>query len=136
MVRACIDANVIVRLITDEPPLLAEKAEQLFAAVDRGEITLFVAEGTVAEVAWVLKSFYGFPSVEISTILYDFLSHDGLECEDKPGLLMALSLYKEKNVDFIDALLAVRMARQEISKIYSFDTHFDRLPGITRSMPG
>jgi predicted nucleic acid-binding protein len=60
----------------------------------------------------------------------------GLECDDKPRLLKALSLYQEKNIDFIDALLAVRMARQAISEIYSFDTHFDRLPGITRLVPG
>jgi predicted nucleic-acid-binding protein len=115
---------------------MAEKAEQLFAAVDRGEIMLFIAEVTIAEVVWVLKSFYGFTPVEISTLLHDFLSHDGLQCEDKPGLLRALSIFQEKNIDFIDALLVIQMTRQEISDIYSFDTHFDHLPGITRLIPG
>jgi predicted nucleic-acid-binding protein len=115
---------------------MAEKAEQLFAAVDRGDIKLFVAEVVVAEVVWVLKSFYGFSPVEISTLLHDFLSHDGLQCEDKPGLLRALSIYQEKNIDFIDALLAVQMTRQEISDIYSIDIHFDRLPGVNRLVPG
>lgn len=136
MKYACVDANVILRLITDEPPQMAEKAEQLFSAVDQGEITLYVADVVVAEVVWVLKSFYGFSPVDISSLLHDFLSHDGLHCEDKPGILTALSIYKEKNIDFIDALLAVRMERHEISEIYSFDTHFDRLSGITRLTPG
>lgn len=136
MHSACIDANVIVRLITDEPPQMAEKAEQLFAAVDRGELTLYVAEVVVAEVVWVLKSYYGFTSVEITTLLSEFLDHEGLQCEDKTSLLLALSLYKEKNIDFIDALLAARMVRLKIKEIYSFDKHFDRLPGITRLVPG
>ncbi len=136
MKYASVDANVIIRLLTDQPPEMAEKAEQLFAAVDQGGITLFVADLVVAEVVWVLKSFYSFSPVEISTLLYDFLSNDGLQCEDKPGLLKALSIYKDKNIDFIDALLAVQMVRLGIVNIYSFDAHFDRLPGITRLTPG
>jgi predicted nucleic acid-binding protein len=136
MKHACIDANVIIRLITDEPPEMAEEAEHLFASVDQGEITLFVADVVVAEVVWVLKSFYGFSPAEISTLLVEFLSHDGLQCEDKLGLIRALSFYNEKNIDFIDALLAVQMARQKVNEVYSFDTHFDRLPGITRLIPG
>ena len=133
---ACVDANVIIRLLTDQPPEMAEKAERLFAAVDQGIITLVVPEVVVAEVVWVLKSFYGFTPAEISSLLEDFLSSEGLQCEDKPGLLQALTIYKYKNIDFIDALLAVQMTRQGITDIYSFDAHFDRLPWITRLMPG
>jgi hypothetical protein len=42
-------------------------------------------------------TYSGFTPVEISTLLHDFLSHDGLQCEDKPGLLRALSIFQEKN---------------------------------------
>lgn len=35
-----IDANVLLRLITDDPPELAERAAQLFVRAEQGDILL------------------------------------------------------------------------------------------------
>jgi predicted nucleic-acid-binding protein len=115
---------------------MAEKALALFREVDRGDLVLVIAEIVIAETVWVLQSFYGFSRGEIARPLQALLSHDGLEAPDKGILFMALNLYAERNVDFADAILAVRMVQQRIKEIYSFDHHFDRLPGITQLVPG
>ena len=136
MKTASVDANVILRLLTNDPVDQAERAQALFAMVDRGEFQLYLPEIVIAEVVWVLRSFYGYPAEEIATLLLDFLSHDGLICRDRPTTLKALSLFAEKNIDFADALVAVKMIDQGIEDIYSFDQHFDRLANIIRRMPG
>lgn len=136
MSRAYVDTNVILRFLTGDPPDLAAQARSLFDAVERGEVTLVVDEIVVAEVVWVLHSFYGYPPREIARVVRELLSHEGLQAEDKSGLLTALSLFAEKGVDFADALVAVHMGRQGIQKIFSFDRHFDHLPGIIRQSPG
>jgi predicted nucleic acid-binding protein len=57
-------------------------------------------------------------------------------CEDKSRLLVALNLFTTKNIDLIDAFLSVKMIQEGIQEIYSFDQHFERLPGIQRLTPG
>jgi len=136
MRRAYVDANVILRFLTGDPPEMAEQACALFKAVEQGNLILVVDEIVIAEVVWVLRSFYNHPPREIARVVQELLSHEGLEARDKASLLTALSLFAEKNVDFADALVAVHMARQDIEEIYSFDRHFDRLPGILRRSPG
>lgn len=42
---------------------------------------------------------------------------------------------KRKNVDFVDALVAVRMGKSGMREVYSFDKNFDRLAGINRIEP-
>jgi predicted nucleic-acid-binding protein len=133
---AYIDANVILRFLTGEPHDMASQARDLFNAVEQGRIKLVIDEIVVAETVWVLKSFYGYPNHDIASIVQELLSHEGLETDDKPGLLAALSIFAEKNIDFADVLVAVHMRQQGVQEIFSFDRDFDRLSGIARLIPG
>ena len=132
---AYIDANVIVRLVTGDPPDMAERAAELFTKVDEGLVEIVVDEVVVLETVWVLSSFYGFASARIGPLMRTFLVGKGVLCEQKVELLQALALYDDKNIDFADALLAVKMMKQGVRDIYSFDKHFDRLESIKRLSP-
>jgi len=132
MTLAYVDANVILRFLTGDPPEMAAQARALFEAAERGELTLRVEDIVIAEAVWVLQSFYRHPPAEIGRVLQELLSREGFEAADKPSLLAALALYAGKHVDFADALVAAHMAREGVGEIYSFDQHFDRLPGIKR----
>lgn len=136
MNSAYVDANVILRFLTGDPPDMADRAAALFGAVERGELRLIVETIVLAEVVWVLQSFYHYRPTEIAPVVREFLLQDGVEAEDKAVLLQALSLYEVKNVDFADALVAARMQERGITEIFSFDEHFDRLPGVRRRIPG
>lgn len=131
-----VDANVILRFLSGDPPDMAAQERSLFEAVERGEVTLWIDEIVLAEVVWVLHSFYQHGPERISCVLQELLSHKGIETEDKPGLLAALTLFADRNIDFTDALVAVHMGRRGIQEIVSFDRHFDHLPGIIRQQPG
>lgn len=133
--RAFVDANVILRFLTGDPPEMAARSAALFKAVERGEVTLLLDDIVVAEVVWVLHSYYGHPPTEISQTLRGLIAHDGFEAKDKPAVMEALRLFADKNVDFADALTAVHMATEGVAEISSFDIHFDRLPGVVRRVP-
>ena len=135
MNRAYVDANVIVRLITGDPPEMADQAERLFRRADEGGLEFVVDSIVIAEVVWVLSSFYGFTPDEIAPTLQTLLVSDGIVGEEKLESLQALALYHEKHIDFVDALLSVRMMREGVRVIYSFDRHFDRLDSIRRVVP-
>lgn len=136
MIKGYVDANVILRFLVNDPPEMAEEAARLFEAVEKHQVTLILDDIVVAELVWVLSSFYQHPVSEIATALRDFLLQEGIETEEKATLLYALTLYETKNVDFADALVAARAQKRNIPHVFSFDTHFDRLPEVRRLLPG
>jgi len=136
MTRATVDANVILRFLVGDPPEMAEQSARLFQAVEDRTITLVLDDIVVAEVVWVLGSYYRHAAKEIATVLRGFLLLDGIEAMERDTLLLALTLYETKNVDFADALLAARMQERGIPAVFSFDKHFDRFEGVRRISPG
>jgi predicted nucleic acid-binding protein len=136
MKRAFVDANLILRYFTKEPPDMAEASLKTFSAAQDGQIRLIITPIIVAEVVWVLESFYGYSNEQIAITTIQFLHSDGLEVIDLNILIQALSVYHEKNIDFADALLAASALSRGPTPIYSFDRHFDRISGITRCDPG
>jgi len=131
MNKSYIDSNVILRYLTQDPPGMAEKALKIFVDAKKGRLTLLITSLTMAEVVWVLESYYGHSKKQISETLTQFLLCDGLEVESLDLLLGALNLYQEKNIDFADAVLASQALRKGPASIYSFDHHFNRIAEIT-----
>jgi len=136
MKKALIDSNVILRYLTKDPPKMAAAALRTLDDAQNGKISLLLTPLTVAEVAWVLESFYGHSKAKISETMGQFLFCDGLEVEDLDLIIEALALYQGKNLDFADAFLAAIALRRGPQAIYSFDQDFNRIPGITRLEPG
>lgn len=121
-----VDANVVLRLLTGKPASHAQAAAALMARADSGEIRLRLCPLVVAEVVWVLGSAYEFPPPRIAAVLSSFLASGGLIVEEGMFLSAALVLMAEKNVDFVDAYLAVK-ARLSPAPVATFDREFDRL---------
>ncbi len=136
MTEAWVDANVILRHLTQEPTDQAREALALFRAAEEGRVRLWVDAITIAECVWVLTTVYGHARSDIAATLADLVAADGIVADDQEGLIEALRLFAAHNVDFADALLAARATRHGSAYMYSFDRDFDRLPGITRLKPG
>lgn len=94
-------------------------------------------EAVIAEVVYVLSSkrLYDVPRPTICQRLNAILDLQGLRLRNKSVYRRALGLYATIPVDFVDCLVATRMEQAAIARVVSFDTHFDRLPGITRVEP-
>lgn len=131
---AYVPTNVLVRFIVGQPPDLYEKSVALMKAVEEGDVTLRVDEIIAAEVVWVLKSVYKFTAQEIATAFLGILSQDGVVVSDV--VISALALFGSQGISFGDALLAARMQQSGVARVFSFDKHFDRIPGIRRLEPG
>jgi predicted nucleic-acid-binding protein len=136
MKRCWVDANVILRHLTQDPATQADQAAALFREAQSGRVLLRVDAITVAECVWVLASYYRRSRGEIAATLADFVAADGVEIDAVEVMISALRTYAAHNIDFADALLAARMADEGTTSVYSFDRDFDRLPGITRLEPG
>ena len=106
---------------------MAQKAAKLMKRVEQGEIVLVISSLVIAEVIWVLKSFYRYSLAEIADAVIPLIAAEGVEVEERDLLIRTIELAQDKNVDFVDAFLAVQAARRG-EGVCSFDEDFKRLP--------
>ena len=64
-----VDADVLLRLLTGDPPAQARKVLALAKKAEAGEVRLRVAPLVVAEVVWTLTSFYGYTRQRVAEVL-------------------------------------------------------------------
>jgi len=126
--RLWVDANVILRFLTKDPSAMAKRAAKLMEKAESGEVTLLVSPLVLAEVIWVLKSFYHYPILDISKVLLLFISAPGIETFERELIIRAIELARDKIVDFADAYLALQALRQDETVCTFDETDFKRLP--------
>jgi predicted nucleic acid-binding protein len=126
MTNLWVDANVLLRLITNDPLDLAERSTRLVQRAEQGDITLRVSPLVVAEIVWVLNSFYKYSRTQVAEVLIPLLTSEGLLLENSEQIIAALEQMATVNVDFVDAYLA-EIARKHGEPIVSFDRDFRRL---------
>lgn len=131
MKNPIIDTNILVRLLTAEPPAQAEQVRKLFELVDQGEIEPQIPALIVAEAVYVLQSFYKFARQDIAQSMKAILDAPTLAVESQDVVLRALDLYSERNIAFADAYIA-SLAESSGAEIISFDTDYDKIKTVRR----
>jgi predicted nucleic acid-binding protein len=121
-----LDANVVLRFLTGEPEELAQRSLRLFQQAERGEVILKLLPVVVAEIVWVLSSFYKYSRTQIAEVLVPFVKAKGINLQKADLVITALENMARANVDFLDAFLA-ETARKEGGAVASFDRDFRRL---------
>jgi hypothetical protein len=85
----------------------------------------------IAELVWVLESFYQLETDAILELVEAIVNTSGLDVTDKAMVISALRLYKNRNIDFIDAWIIEFAKERGIRSIYTFDKkHFRDIEGI------
>jgi len=130
-----LDTNIFIRFLTDDVPEKADACEEIFRKAVEKQETLFTTDLVIAEIVWVLESFYELPKDEIQDKVEKILNTPNLICPHKDLILSALILYSEKNIDYIDAYNALILKENGIEELYSYDKHYDRIDWLTRMEP-
>jgi predicted nucleic acid-binding protein len=128
-----VDTNVFLRFFVRDVESLYEKARALFEKAEAGKIKLETSELVIAEIVWVLESFYGFTRKEITEVLITLLSSRNLKIANAGRVNDAVRLYHaSENMDFIDAYNIAYMKSKEVTKVATFDhKHYKKVEGIT-----
>ena len=134
--RAVIDTNLLVRYLTGDDPSKANDVNRLLLKAAQGEIRLLIPSVVIAELVWVLQSFYKLERSEIVPLLNAILHTHGVEVSDKTVVSDAISIYRDDAVDFIDAWIVAFAKAAEVRAIYTFDRkHFKGIDGIEMMHP-
>lgn len=128
---AFVDANILIRHFTGDPPDLAARATRYLEAADE----LLLPDLILAEVAYVLESFYEAPRAQVATTLRAVLAFPAIRVLDADLLRRAVEVYEVHRLDFADAYLVASAERTGIGVIASFDRTIDRVATIRREEP-
>jgi len=132
-----VDANVFLRFLTRDDPAKAARVKALLERAQDGEVALYTSESVITELVCVLTSprLYGLSRETARNMLLPLLSLRGLRLPNQKSILRALDLYTGSAMDFVDALAMAEMEALGIEEIYSYDRHFDLIPGVARVEP-
>ena len=130
-----VDTNIFLRFLVNDIPQQADACEAIFRRAVAGEEALYTTDMVIAEIVWVLESYYDLSRSEVRTKVEKILNTQNLTCDSKETIICALVLYDEKRIDYIDAYNACIIKMKGIDEIYSYDKHYDRLSWLKRIEP-
>ena len=131
-----VDTNVFVRYLTGDDEKKAAAFESLLVQASSGKIRLVTSEIVIAELVWVLESFYKLKPSVIAELIRAILNTEGLRIKGSDLIEKTLDIYESQNIDFIDAHIIAYMQSNHIETLYSFDKrHLSKVGGICRVEP-
>ena len=131
-----LDANVVLRFLRRDEPNMAAAADALFIRAEHGEVRLVLDSVILAEVVFVLRSFYKVEREAIADAIQGLINSGGAVETDRLAVLNdAPERYRRHPpVDFGDAVLGALAAEQNLP-VASFDRDLDRLKDVVRFEP-
>lgn len=128
--RGALDTNVVIRLVTGEPPALADAARALLERAESRGHRLLVSDLVVAECFHALRHHFGVPAEEAAKHLAALLNDPAIEGE-AAGDLLATPAAAVAPPGFMDRLILAHAARAGAT-LRTFDTGLAALPGAGR----
>ncbi len=114
-----LDTNVLVRFLVGDVVEQQRRAASWFREAEQGKRKIVVLPIVVAEVCFVLDSFYKQERKNIADAMEVFLSQRWLDVENRDTILNLWTNYR-KGLHFVDSFL-IASAIEHSGKVLSFD---------------
>jgi len=128
---AFLDTNVLIRHLTGEPPEQARRATAFLARADE----LLLADPIVAEVVFVLESFYEVERARVAELVRAVIGFPSVVVVDTSLLLRAIEVYEVDRLDFAEAYLVAHAETSGVAAAASFDRSIDGVATVQRIEP-
>ena len=126
-----IDTNVLIRHLTGDPPDMAAAATRFLAEAD----DLLVVDLVIAEVVYVLESFYRVERARVAELIRRIVAFDAVRVQDEGLILRSIEIYEEHRIDYAEAYLCGCAEGTAGSSVASFDRSIDRVATVIRVEP-
>lgn len=93
---------------------------------------LVLSDLVVAEIVYVLESFYQQTREQVAGLVAAVVSSSCLQVQDWALLIRSPEIYLNHKIDFTGAYLVATAEQTGIAEVVSFDRAIDRVPTITR----
>ena len=115
------DANILVRIVTQDDPRQAAKIDALIAPLRQKRESILVCDVVLCELAWVLKDCYDQAPGQVADVLDRILKIPDFVFEDKQRLWEALADYRVGKAGFADCVIGRAGKSAGAVRTYTFD---------------
>jgi len=130
-----IDTNIFVRFFVRDSERSFRECSAVFESLAAGDFVAVTSSAVIAEIHWLLKSYYKIDKQNIVGFVVRALSLSHLKIDNRGDTALANVLFRDASVKFIDALIASHPDIQNGSMtVISYDKDFDKL-GVKRIEP-
>ena len=127
-----LDTNFFLRYLRQDDPVRSPMAIAVVTRIEQGELQVRTSDTVIFETVFSLQRSYQQPRDRITEALLPLIELPGILLPGKRHYHRVFALYRQGPLGFADCYHVVRMQRLGITEIFSFDTDFDRVPGLTR----
>lgn len=113
-----IDANVILRYMLNDNKEMSAMAKSLIASGNA-----YTKPEVISEVIYVLMGVYKIGKSDVRNFVYSLL--DDISCNDTSCILLAMDLFADFSLDFVDCLL-IAYHKINHENIFSFDKKLNK----------
>ncbi|MCK4781593.1 PIN domain-containing protein [Candidatus Parcubacteria bacterium] len=128
-----IDTNIFLRILAKEDEKSFRECYSFLKLVEIKQIKAVTSPLVLAEIDWVLENFYKYKKAEAVKALKSISKLRGLKIISDVNIFLAVEIYKNHSIKFIDALIASnsKIIKKEIM-IVSYDKDFDKIKVIRK----
>jgi predicted nucleic acid-binding protein len=130
-----VDTNIFLRVLLKDELRSFNECVRFLDKIKQGEISGFTSTLVLAEINWVLLNIYKFHKIDVIDGLFSILNLKNLKIKDEFRLRLAIEIYANFQIKFIDALIASnpKIYKKEVI-VVSYDKDFDKI-GVKRKEP-
>lgn len=132
-----LDTDILLRHLVPDDQEKALACRALLLRLERGQETVVTSDLVIFETVFVLQSpqQYGLSRERVCQLLEPLVNLRGLRLPRKSLYSRVFDIFRNSSVSFADAYNAAYMEARGLNEVYSYDSDFDRVPGITRVEP-
>jgi predicted nucleic acid-binding protein len=132
-----IDTNIFIRVIDATNTRQHQEAVKFLDQSNKKGWNLYTSDLILSEVAWLLKSYHQLDKGEILEVLENIVGIPNLKMLNSIDTQVAMRLYKEHNIKFVDCQLAsicLTSKKKEII-VVTYDQEFKKIPHLISKEP-
>jgi len=125
--RVYVDSNVFLRFLTVDDAGQHKKAVKLFQKASEGKVHLISGPPVLFEIAWTLRSAYDLDRESVVDVIERIITTPGLEITDGAVAAAAVSVARERRLDFADAYVVANAQGAQADAVATFNVrHFKK----------
>ena len=125
-----LDTNILVRYLAQDDAVQSPIANDLVERRLSSEKPGFISVVAMAETVWVLRRSYRMKGPALAACIARLLQADVLLVQHQPAVHAAMVAYRDRNVDFGDALIGLLGMQAGCTQTVTFDRDALRQPGF------
>ena len=124
-----LDTNILVRFYAQDDPEQCRRCDKFLQTLTP-ESPGYVSLVSLIELAWVLRSQYRLPKLELIRILEQMLDSPELQVENQTAVILVLRRFSQFKVDFADCLIERCGAVAGCDATVTFDVSASKSAGM------